>query len=79
MMTLLGSLHAIAAQRGDGLRPELLRLLEQTSENGGTGPRSKNLGPHVTYSVAKTAADPIPAEADTFDVSMRRPASVTRL
>jgi hypothetical protein len=29
MIPLLGALHAIAAQRGDGLRPELLRLLAQ--------------------------------------------------
>ena len=28
MRTNLGSLHAIAACRGDGLRPELARLLE---------------------------------------------------
>ncbi len=27
MMTLLRGLHSIAAQRGDGLRPELLRRL----------------------------------------------------
>jgi hypothetical protein len=26
MMTLLRGLHSIAAQRGDGLRPELLRV-----------------------------------------------------
>lgn len=26
MMTLLRGLHSIAAQRGDGLRPELLRM-----------------------------------------------------
>ncbi len=29
-MTSLLSLHKIAAQRGDGLRPELVRLLEQS-------------------------------------------------
>lgn len=27
MMTLLRGLHAIAAQRGDGLRPELLEMI----------------------------------------------------
>lgn len=27
MLTLMNSLHAIAAERGDGLRPELLRPL----------------------------------------------------
>lgn len=27
MMTLLRGLHSIAAQRGDGLRPELLRMV----------------------------------------------------
>jgi predicted ester cyclase len=29
MLTLLGPLHAIAARRGDGLRPELVGLLER--------------------------------------------------
>ena len=29
MLTLLASLHAIAARRGDGLRPELVNLLER--------------------------------------------------
>ncbi|MEI3854353.1 MULTISPECIES: hypothetical protein [Ensifer] len=27
MMTMLRGLHSIAAQRGDGLRPELLRMI----------------------------------------------------
>jgi hypothetical protein len=30
MMSLLSPLHAIAAQRGEGLRPELVRLLERS-------------------------------------------------
>ena len=30
MMSLLLALHKVAAQRGDGLRPELLRLLENS-------------------------------------------------
>jgi hypothetical protein len=30
MMLLLSPLHAIAAQRGEGLRPELVRLLERS-------------------------------------------------
>ena len=38
MISLLASLHAIAAQRGDGLRPELIRLLEKPNANFGTGP-----------------------------------------
>jgi hypothetical protein len=29
MMTCLSVLHTIAAQRGEGLRPELVRLLER--------------------------------------------------
>ena len=29
MLTLLASLHAVAARRGDGLRPELANLLER--------------------------------------------------
>ena len=33
MMSFLGALQTIAAQRGDGLRPELAKLLE------GKGPR----------------------------------------
>jgi hypothetical protein len=35
MMTLLASLHAIAAQRGDGLRPELIHLLENPTRISG--------------------------------------------
>jgi hypothetical protein len=31
MITLLRGLHSIAAQRGDGLRPELLRILTPSS------------------------------------------------
>ncbi|PZP54081.1 MAG: hypothetical protein DI595_01185 [Agrobacterium fabrum] len=31
MMTLLHRLHTIAAQRGDGLRPELLRMISPSS------------------------------------------------
>jgi hypothetical protein len=30
MIALLSPLHAIAAQRGEGLRPELVRLLERS-------------------------------------------------
>jgi hypothetical protein len=29
MLSQVSALHAIAAQRGDGLRPELLRLLDE--------------------------------------------------
>jgi len=29
MLTFLASLHAVAARRGDGLRPELANLLER--------------------------------------------------
>jgi hypothetical protein len=32
MLTLLTPLHAIAARRGDGLRPELARLLERGAD-----------------------------------------------
>jgi len=32
MMSLLGRLHAIAAQRGDGLRPELLKAATSPTE-----------------------------------------------
>lgn len=31
MMMLLRSLHSIASQRGDGLRPELLRMIAPSS------------------------------------------------
>jgi hypothetical protein len=39
MMSLL-ALHGIAAQRGDGLHPALVSLLERSdcTENGGTSP-----------------------------------------
>lgn len=33
MTTLLRGLHSIAAQRGDGLRPELLRVLSLEPES----------------------------------------------
>lgn len=33
MMTLLRGLHAIAAQRGDGLRPELLNATMASNES----------------------------------------------
>ena len=43
MMLLLSPLHAIAARRGEGLRPELVRLLErpkpQVSEASSDGAR----------------------------------------
>jgi len=34
MITCLSALHAIAAQRGEGLRRELVRLLELSTEPG---------------------------------------------
>lgn len=34
MITLLRGLHSIAAQRGDGLHPELLRRIAPTPELG---------------------------------------------
>jgi hypothetical protein len=33
MLTLLSPIHAIAARRGDGLRPELARLLVRDAES----------------------------------------------
>jgi len=36
MLPHLGPLHAIAAQRGDGLRPELVRLLERDANDDST-------------------------------------------
>jgi predicted ester cyclase len=38
MLTLLSPLHAIAARRGDGLRPELVRLLERDAGALSTAP-----------------------------------------
>ena len=63
MMTLLASLHAIAAQRGDGLRPELIRLLEKPNANFGTGPGTEPPCRHVTHAAARTESDPISADA----------------
>ena len=63
MMTLLASLHAIAAQRGDGLRPELIRLLEKPNANFVTGPATEPLCRHVTHAAARTESDPISADA----------------
>jgi hypothetical protein len=31
MMTLLGAMHAVAAQRGDGLRPELVTAISEAA------------------------------------------------
>jgi hypothetical protein len=36
MMSLLLALHKVAAQRGDRLRPELLRLLENSKAEKGS-------------------------------------------
>jgi len=38
MLTLLGPLHAIAARRGDGLRPELIKLMERGAAVSCTAP-----------------------------------------
>jgi hypothetical protein len=63
MMTLLASLHAIAAQRGDGLRPELIHLLEKPTVNFGTGPAAEHPRRDVTRSTARTESDPVSADA----------------
>ena len=63
MMTLLASLHAIAAQRGDGLRPELIHLLEKPTANFGTGPAAQHPRRHVTRPTARTESDPVSADA----------------
>lgn len=54
-MQLLFNLHAIAAQRGDGLRPELLRLAkgDQADQNtppplNASLPTLKNEAPELT-------------------------------
>jgi hypothetical protein len=58
MMTLLASLHAIAAQRGDGLRPELIRLLEKSNANSGAGSAAGYPWRHETQAAARTDSDP---------------------
>jgi len=63
MMTLLASLHAIAAQRGDGLRPELIRLLEKPNANFGTGPATEPPCGHVTYAATGTESDTVWVDA----------------
>ena len=63
MMTLLASLHAIAAQRGDGLRPELIHLLEKPNANFGTGPATEHPRRHVTRPTARNESDPVSADA----------------
>ena len=63
MMTLLASLHAIAAQRGDGLRPELIHRLEKPNANFGTGPAAEHPRRHVTRPTARTESDPVSADA----------------
>jgi hypothetical protein len=39
------SLHAIAAKRGDGLRPELLALFQRLEETRGCGIAVAKIGP----------------------------------
>jgi hypothetical protein len=57
MMSLLSPLHAIAAQRGEGLRPELVRLLERSKP-----PVSEREGQEVAVASAHAATPPLRPE-----------------
>ena len=72
MMSFL-ALHRIAAQRGDGLRPELARLLERRacSESDRTSPAAQvQRGDRFA---ARSSPDLIPPDTDTSDGSSTRP------
>jgi hypothetical protein len=61
-MMLLLALHKIAAQRGDGLRPELLRLLErsQSDEANRASTASEDCGSHRVTELETDHASPSP-------------------
>jgi hypothetical protein len=65
MMPLLASLHAIAAPRGDGLSPELLRLLKRPDSSFGTGLTSK-YGGQETHRTPQSESDPVSADASAM-------------
>jgi hypothetical protein len=60
MIPLLASLHAIAAPRGDGLRPELLRLLKGPNSSFGTGFTYEHAG-QETHRTPQTESDSVSA------------------
>jgi hypothetical protein len=62
MMSFL-ALHHIAAQRGDGLRPELVKLLERSRAITEADPASPAITEGVV--VARFPVDLIQADADT--------------
>ena len=56
-MLLLPAIHAIAAQRGDGLRPELVHFLEQ-SRSGETDAGKLCIDRDVNLNTAESAISP---------------------
>jgi hypothetical protein len=64
MMPLLASLHAIAARRGDGLRPELISLSEQPEEQ-----------PEADFGAGVSSQDPVQSEMDRMASSGLHPIS----
>jgi hypothetical protein len=55
MLSLLAALHGLAAQRGEGLRPDLLELLERSSSGVESNQSEPRLG---KVQVAPEVAEP---------------------
>jgi hypothetical protein len=64
MMSFL-ALHHIAAQRGDGLRPELVELLERSRAITEVGPASPAITESEDVLVARFPVDLTQGDADT--------------
>lgn len=62
MMTTLFSLHALAAQRGEGLRPEFLALSERLAAASVADPIATELGRHQADCMVPSGPHPVPAE-----------------
>ena len=76
MMYLFANLHHIAAKRGDGLRPELRRLLEQPNADPEADCVSAASEDHEGRRTAKSGSDLAPTGTDALDEGVSRlPAS----
>lgn len=70
MMTLLRGLHAIAAQRGDGLRPELFEAALSASESANIDrtprPRRHDTKPFILIQGGQCATASAPSLRNSF-------------
>jgi hypothetical protein len=72
MMHLFANLHHIAAKRGDGLRPELRRLLEQPNADSETDCASAASGDHEGRRTARSGSDFAPTDTDALHHGVSR-------